>query len=201
MTGKRERPPRGTKPLASGVFLTWTTRYTMGTFPLGYFINAKHRFQNSTRCRIALGEEKYFPELVDVKVLLVFLVLSTVKVRIPGLGGRLGGPGRSCTSGAIAGAWSPIMCAWAACNGAGRIPGLDQAGARGPNRAHRAPVYGSHFYVPFLFHSDLLKYFVCRDGKPRVRLECSEARLLGEPTHGPIDPETDERPCSTRVIS
>ena len=75
----------------------------------------------------------------------------------------------------IAEAWSPIMCAWAACNRTGRIPGLDQAGARGPN-----------------FISDLLKDFVSRDGKPRVRLECLEAHLLGEPTHGPIDLETDE---------
>ena len=59
------------------------------------------------------------------------------------------------------------------------------------------------------FISDLLKDFVSRDGKPRVRLECLEAHLLGEPTHGPIDLETDEgRPqfrvrlvCSTFVVS
>ena len=42
------------------------------------------------------------------------------------------------------------------------------------------------------FISDLLKDFVSRDGKPSVRLECLDAHLLGEPTHGPIDLETDE---------
>ena len=42
------------------------------------------------------------------------------------------------------------------------------------------------------FTSDLLKDFVCRDGEPRVWLQCSEAHLLGEPAHGPVDLETDE---------
>ena len=57
---------------------------------------------------------------------------------------------------------------------------------------HPSTVRRSTFTCFSYFISDLLKDFVSRDGKPRVRLECLEAHLLGEPTHGPIDLETDE---------
>ena len=92
--------------------------------------------QLTARGRIALGKSN------TCKVKPLF---STVKVLDTQLGGARGGrAGRADLvhlGRYIAEAWSPIMCAWAACNGTGRIPGLDQAGARGPNRARRAPVY------------------------------------------------------------
>ena len=65
-----------------------------------------------------------------------FVYCQSPDARLPGArGGRADRADLVHLGRCVAEAWSPITCTWAAWNGTGRMPGLEQAGARGPNRA------------------------------------------------------------------